>query len=294
MRRNKKKHLHRVLEVLEKGGITLFTVAGAILFLLPVLMLLSGSLADEIEFGERLAPMLQDTDAYITWKWMPDYPTFDNYKRLLFYTPGFLVLFWNSIKYAGLILAGQLLIGVPSAWMFAVYEFKGKKPLFTLYVILMLLPFQVTMLSRYLVLDGMGLMNTPAAVILPAIFSTFPVFLIYRSFADLPRELLEAARMDGAGEWGLFWHIGLRLSVEGISAAFILGFLECWNMLEEPMAFLKSQSLWPLSLYLPQIEVTQAGFACAAAFITVLVSLFAFAIFSDSLEKGIAASALKG
>ena len=192
-----------------------------------------------------------------------------------------------------IILAGQLLVGVPAAWGFAVYRFRGKKLFFTIYIVFMLLPFQVTMLSQYLVLDRVGVMNTHWAVILPAVFSTFPVFLIYRGFCTIPSGLLEAGRIDGAGEWRLFWQIGLPLASGGILSAMVLGFLEYWNMIEQPLAFLKDKSLWPLSLYLPEISQNRAGFAFAASVVTLVPSVFVFLLGQDYLEQGIVASALK-
>lgn len=270
----------------------IFLALGAAICL-PVLMLVSGSLADGLEWKQRAAGYLYDTQEYISWRWIPDYPTLEHYKRLLFYSPAFFKLFWNSIGMTGGILLGQLLIAVPAAWAFAVYRFRGKGVLFSLYVILMLLPFQVTMLSKYLVLQNAGLINTRGAVVLPAIFSTFPVFLIYRSFAGIPAELLEAARVDGAGEWQSFVRVGLPIAQSGILAAMILSFLESWNMMEEPLTFLQDKSLWPLSLYLPEIAMDQAGYACGASVITLAVSLFVFAIFHDALEQGIITSGLK-
>lgn len=265
-----------------------------LLICLPVLLLFFGSLADSIEWTERMRPLLGNTEGYISWKWIPDYPTLENFRELLFLTPEFLALFWNSMKLSACILAGQLLVGVPSAWCFAVYDFKGKNILFSVYVILMLLPFQVTMLARYLVLNGMGLLDTHAAVILPAVFSTFPVFLVYRGFRGIPRELYEVARIDGAGEWMIFRRIGLPLAEGSVMAAFVLGFFEVWNLMEEPLAFLKDMSLWPLSLYLPEIGADRAGRACAASVLTLAVSLQIFGVFRDSLEQGIVSSALKG
>ena len=270
----------------------IFLALGAAICL-PVLMLVSGSLADGLEWKQRAAGYLYDTQEYISWRWIPDYPTLEHYKRLLFYSPAFFKLFWNSVGMTGGILLGQLLIAVPAAWAFAVYRFRGKGVLFSLYVILMLLPFQVTMLSKYLVLQNAGLINTRWAVVLPAIFSTFPVFLIYRSFAGIPAELLEAARVDGAGEWQSFVHVGLPVAQSGILAAMILSFLESWNMMEEPLTFMQDKSLWPLSLYLPEIAMDQAGYACGASVITLAVSLFVFAIFHDTLEQGIITSGLK-
>lgn len=264
-----------------------------LLFFLPIGILASGSIADALEWQERLEPMLKAGDGFIGWRWIPDYPTGEHFKRLLFYSPGFLHLFWNSMWMVGTILAGQLLMGVPAAWAFASFSFRGRRFLFQLYIILMLLPFQVTMLSRYLVLRELQLLDTSASVILPAVFSTFPVFLVYRSFRGIPRELLEAARMDGAGELRIFLQIGLPLAKGGLFACFVLSFLESWNMMEEPLAFLKDKALWPLSLYLPEISLTQAGFAAAASMVTLTVSLFVFGLFRDSLEQGIAASGIK-
>lgn len=97
-----------------------------------------------------------------------------------------------------------------------------------------------------------------AAVILPAVFSTFPVFLVYRSFLGIPETLIEAAKIDGAGEWRIFLYIGLPLARGGVLSAVTLGFLEYWNMMEEPMAFLTDKALWPLSLYLPEIGYLEA------------------------------------
>ncbi len=269
-----------------------FIGLGAIICL-PVLLLVSGSLADSLEWRQRAGGYLQDTREYIAWRWIPAYPTLEHYKRLLFFSPAFFRLFWNSLGMTGSILLGQLAVAVPAAWAFAVYRFRGRNVLFSLYVILMLLPFQVTMLSKYLVLRDAGLINTRWAVVLPAIFSTFPVFLIYRSFAGIPAELLEAARVDGAGEWQSFIRVGLPASQGGILAAMILSFLESWNMMEEPLTFMQDKSLWPLSLYLPEIAIDQAGYACGASVITLTVSLFVFAIFHDALEQGIITSGLK-
>lgn len=270
----------------------LLLLAGLIVFL-PVLLLLSGSVTGEFEMYSRLAPMTKATEEFISWKWIPEFPDFSQYGKLLLSTPQFFVLFWNSVKITGLILAGQLIVAVPAAWGFALYRFPAKKLIFTGYIVLMLLPFQVTMLSQYLVLNQNGLLNTQWSVILPAVFSTFPVFLIYRSFSQLPASLLEAARIDGAGEWYSFFHIGVPLAEGGILSAMVLNFLECWNLIEQPLAFLKDRALWPLSLYLPQIGLDQAGFAMTASVITLLPALCVFAFGQDYLEQGIAASGIK-
>lgn len=104
---------------------------------------------------------------------------------------------------------------------------------------------------------------------------------------------MEAARVDGAGEWQVFVHIGIPLGMSGIYSALILQFLECFGMIEQPIAFLKDKTLWPLALYLPEIEIKDTGFALCASFVALLPALFVFLGGKDYLEQGIVASALK-
>ncbi len=278
-----------------KGGLLeAVLVFPVVMVCIPILLLATGALMGRDELREGLSPVFTGMGDYIEWNLMPDYPTFENYKKLLLETPQFFVLFWNSVKMAGCILIGQLLVGVPAAWSFAVYRFRFGKAVFTLYVVLMLLPFQVMMLSNYLVLDQLGLMNTQWAVILPAAFSTFPVFICYGGFRQIPAAMLESARIDGAGEAAVFIKIGLPLGKGGILSALVLGFLEYWNLMEQPLAFLDKKELWPLSLYLPEITWQQAGYAFAASVITLIPSVFVFLMGQDYLEQGIVYAGLKG
>ena len=265
----------------------------ALFTVLPIVLLLTGSVMDQYELKGYLNSISTDGLEFISWKLMPDYPTFENYGRLLFVSPQFFVLFWNSIKMTAWILSGQLLVGVTAAWAFAVYKVRGSRFLFAFYVVLMLLPFQVTMLSSYLMLDKLSLLNTQSAVILPAVFSTFPVFLCYGGFRSIPAQLYEAARIDGAGEGFIFFKIGLPLGKNGILSALVLGFLEYWNMVEQPMAFLEEKALWPLSLYLPEITWARAGYAFCASIITLIPAVFVFVMGQDYLEQGIIYSGLK-
>lgn len=285
--------MRKKIKYIKKEITKILLLAPAALVCLPIILLITGSVMGNTELRQYLAPIFSDGMTYISWKLIPDYPTFENYGKLLFLTPQFFVLFWNSIKMVGCILAGQLLVGVPAAWAFAVYKVKGSRVLFVLYVVLMLLPFQVTMLSSYLVLNRLGMLNTHQAVILPAVFSTFPVFLTYGGFRCIPMQLFEAARIDGAGEFMIFRKLGIPLGKSGLLSAMVLGFLEYWNMMEQPMAFLEDKALWPLSLYLPEITWAQAGYAFGASIITLIPAAFVFVWGQDYLEQGIIFSGLK-
>ncbi|MCI8937148.1 MAG: carbohydrate ABC transporter permease [Lachnospiraceae bacterium] len=288
-----KKKEQKIIKNAEKGFALFLLLIPTVLVVLPLFLLLSGSLMDTYELSGYLSAMFAEGAEFISWKLMPDYPSFANYKKLLFETPQFFVLFWNSMKLAGCILAGQLLVAVPGAWGFAVYPVKGSRALFALYVVLMLLPFQVTMLSSYLVLNKLHLLNTHQAIILPAVFSTFPVFLSYGGFRSIPPQILEAARIDGAGELAIFVKLGLPLGKSGLLSAMVLGFLEYWNLMEQPMAFLEEKALWPLSLYLPEITLGQAGYAFCVSVIMLIPAVFVFVMGQDYLEQGIIYSGLK-
>lgn len=283
----------RIYDIIKNYMAVVMLMVPALLICLPVLLILTGSVMDSLEMKQYLLPVFGDGEGYIRWKLMPDYPTFEHYGRLLFLTPSFFVLFWNSVKLVICILTGQLLVGVPAAWAFAAYQVRGSRALFALYVVLMLLPFQVTMLSSYLVLDRLSLMNTHAAIILPAVFSTLPIFLTYGGFRAIPPQLFEAARIDGASELRIFLTMGLPLGKSGILSAIVLGFLEYWNLMEQPLAFLEEKALWPLSLYLPEISWLQAGFALCASFVTLIPAAFVFVLGQDYLEQGIIYSGLK-
>lgn len=269
-------------------------LAGGALFIAgPVFLLLTGSLLDNLELIQKLGPVFGSREGYVRVWVLPEYPTLKPYVELLLDTPDFFVMFWNSVKQVLFALAGQILVSVPAAWSFARYSFRGKRFLFLLYVALMILPFQVTMVSSYMVLRRLNLMNTHWAVILPNLFSTFPVFIMTKFFKTIPESLIEAARLDGASEWRIFLSLGLPLGSSGIMAVLTLNFLEYWNALEQPLTFLKDKALFPLSLYLPDITQDKAALALAASVVMLLPAILVFMAGQDYLEQGIAASGLK-
>lgn len=271
------------------------SVLGLLAFLAvyPIAFLLLGSFMGQTELKSSLGPALAEGSGYISLPLLPRYPTLRSYVQVLLDSPEFFVMFWNSVKLCLGILAGQLLVGVPAAWGFARGRFPFRKLLFTLYILLMMMPFQVLMLSNYLMLDNLRLLDTHLGIILPAVFSPFPVFIMHQFFQGIPEGVLEAARLDGASQLQVFLYVGLPLGSGGIVSAMVLGFLEYWNLIEQPMTFLKTKSLWPLSLYLPNIGLEQAGPAFAASVIALIPAILVFLAGQDYLERGIMATAMK-
>lgn len=224
---------------------------------------------------------------------LPQYPTGENIKELLLETPGFYVTFWNSFIQVAGVLTIQCLVSIPAAWAFGRMEFRGKRLLYFLYLLLMLLPFQVMMLSEYIVLDRLHVMNMIWSVILPAGFATGSVIIITSFFEQIPVELIEAAKVDGATELTVFLQIGIPLGKGGILSALLLSFLEQYNAVERPMNFLKEKVLWPLAIYLPHIMEEKMSVAFAAATIGMIPCILIFLTGQEYIEQGITAGALR-
>ena len=190
-------------------------------------------------------------------------------------------------------IAGQLVVAAPASWAFAKLRFAGRRFLLLGYIALMVLPFQVLMVPNYLIATRLGIYDTPLSVILPGVFSAFPVFIMTRSFQDVPNELLEAAKLDGATAWQIFWKIGVPLGYAGIFAALVLNFIEGWNAVEQPLLFLKSQSNWPLSMYMNDIVTDNLGIAMAASLLSLIPAMLVFLYGQTYLELGIQAGGIK-
>lgn len=265
----------------------------SLITVLPLWFVITGSFIGPGEFVENFSSVLNNTSGNVSWPLFPKYPTLRSYVMLLLDTPKFFVVFWNSCKQVLPSLLGQLIVGVPAAWSFARFDFKGKKAIFTLYIILMIMPFQVTMVSTYLVLDKFHLLDSHLSIILPAAFSTFPVFIMVKFFKAIPKSLFEAASIDGAGEWRIFCNIGIPMGRGGIISAMILGFLELWNAIEQPLNYIKTASRWPLTLYLPNISSTKVGISLVGSVIMLLPALLLFLYGQKYLEQGIMVSGIK-
>jgi len=268
-------------------------MALAFLVIWPLWFMVMGSLMPLDELNITIGPALTSAEGYSIWPILPTWPTLQPLVSLLLDTPQFFVMFWNTFRLVIPSVAGQLIFGAPAAWALSRFRFRGRKIVATVYISLMLMPFQVTMVPNFLVIDRLGLMNNILAVILPFAFSAFPVFIMMRGFDAVPRALMEAANIDGAGHLRTFIHVGLPLGVPSILAALVLGFLEIWGAIEQPMTFLNDPATWPLSLFLPQIVAEELGLAMVASLLMLMPAALFFFFGQKYLDLGIQSAGVK-
>lgn len=224
---------------------------------------------------------------------LPDKWSLEAFRKILLETPDYLMKFWNSVGITGAIVIGQILVSVLAGYGFSKFQFPGKNILFVLVIILMMMPYQVTLVSNYIILDRMGLIGTYAAVILPGIFSPFGTFLMRQVMDGIPKEVTEAARLDGAGQLGVLGKVVLPIAKGGIVSLLILNFIDNWNMVEQPLVFLQEAQKYPLSIFLAESvsESSMEVFACGV--LAMLPPVLLFANFRDELISGIELSGIK-
>ena len=226
-------------------------------------------------------------------KLIPEEVTISQYTTLLFMNPDYLFKYWNSLLLTLPIVAGQMIVACLASYSFARFRRKRREVLFFSYIILMLMPFQVTLVPNYMIADTLGILNTVWAIILPGIFSTFAIFLLTKYMRQIPSGYIEAATLDGASEWQIFTNIALPLCKNAIFALTILLFIDYWNMVEQPLVLLTDASKQQLSVFLSQINEPELGIAFAASSVYMIPPLLIFFWGEDYLVEGISRSGIK-
>ena len=274
----------------------------ALLFLLPTVLTITNSFMTQSEITANYGQVFQNAangKSYIkdtiNLKFIPDKVSFSQYFTVLLKSPDFLYKFWNSVILVAPIVLAQLMVASVAAYGFTRWRGKVRDTIFFAYVILMLMPYQVTLVPNYLVSDYLGLLNTRWAIILPGAFAPFSVFLLTKSMRRIPVSLIESAKLDGAGEWHIFWNICLPQCRSALYSIAILVFIDYWNMVEQPLILLPDASQQPLSVYLSQINAGEIGIAFAAAVVYMVPGLLMFLHGEAYLVEGITyAGSVKG
>ncbi len=246
----------------------------------------------------EISDYLNQRSSYDVSKWLPvlfspSQVSLRQYYKILIEQAQYLKLFLNSVKYSVGILLGQAVIIPMTAYGLSRFRFKGRDALFFLVLVLMLLPFQVTMAPSVMTLRALGILNTPWAVILPMWFSPFYLFLVRQFMLGLPNELLEAGQMDGAGTFRCLWQVVLPVCRPIIGASVALSFADCWNLVEQPLIYLTDSSQQPLSVMFNQINTDSTDVAFAGAALYILPMLLVYLYFQDDILLGVQLSELK-
>jgi len=227
---------------------------------------------------------------------IPNEPTLDNFARLFEQAPVFL---WamNSLIIAVAIMIGHVIFDSMAGYAFAKKRFRGKNLLFVLIVGSLMIPVHVTLVPRFILVSEIGLVNNPLGVILPSIADVFGIFLMRQFISSLPSELEDAARVDGASEWQVFWRIVMPLSRPAVATVAIFSFVGAWNAFLWPLIVLSRRELLtlPVGVATLQQEFTQnIGMVMAGAAVGAIPMIILFLLFQRYFLEGVRVGGIKG
>lgn len=262
----------RNMKFILKYTLLFFIVA---IFVFPVIYMIACSFMPQSQVNEMLD---FTTDGYKQINLIPKKATFEQYYQVFFRRPEYLLKFWNSIIITIPTVIGQVVVSSLAAFAFAKLNFKCRDKLFFAYIILLILPLQVTLVPNYIVLDNLNLLNSFLAIILPGVFSAFGICLLRQSMLYIPQASIEAARIDGAGYLKIFTHIILPQIKGGLITLTLLCFIDIWNVVEQPLIYFNDKAMYPLSVALSDISNTDYGiiFACGVMFMIPPLLIFTY------------------
>jgi len=238
--------------------------------------------------------ILQESKKFIDMNLVPGSVTLSQYDQILFRSPFYLNMFWNSVKITIPVVIGQLIVSSMAAYAFTVLRFKYKEALFFTYIIVMLLPLQVTLMPNYVIADMLHMTDSYLAIILPGIFNPFGVFLLRQFMKTIPDAYIESAQIDGAGHFRIFIGIILPMVKSGLASVAMLTFVDYWNLIDQAVIFIRDSNAQPMSLFLARINQAQMGISFASSCFYVLPVLIILFYGQEYLKEGIGLSGLKG
>ncbi|HIU16599.1 MAG TPA: carbohydrate ABC transporter permease [Candidatus Ventricola intestinavium] len=267
----------------------------AAVILLPVVMTVLYSFFSPSEIKAFMQTRgSYDAQSLMEIKLAPDMFSLSQYYNILIEDMSILRYFVNSAMYACAILLGQALIIPMLAYALSRFRFPGRDALFFVVIMLMLLPFQVTMVPNVLTLRTLGLLDSVWAIILPMTVAPFYIFLLRQYMVGLPGEMIEAAQIDGAGTMRCFIHVVLPVSRPILGAAAALSFADCWNLVEQPLTYLTTRTdLYPLSVVFNQLTQESTGVEFAGAALYTLPALLIYLFFQSDILEGVQLTELK-
>ena len=235
-----------------------------------------------------------DAAVFMEVKLSPNMFSLSQYYNILIEDMSILRYFVNSAMYAGAILLGQAVVVPMMAYALSRFRFPGRDALFFLVILLMLLPFQVTMVPNVLTLRKLKLIDSAWAVILPMMVAPFYIFLLRQYMIGLPADMLEAAQIDGAGTVRCYLYVVMPVCRPVLGAAIALSFADCWNLVEQPLTYLTTRTdLYPLSVVFNQLTQQSTGVEFAGAALYTLPALLIYLFFQMDILEGVQLTELK-
>lgn len=270
-----------------KSVITVIALAaGAILMVAPFVWIIQLAFTDDVTQVYEIPP-----------RWFPSNPTLNNFADVFKQVP-FDRFMWNSLKVAGAITIGQLVICSTGAFAFARLRFPGRDLIFMVILSGLMIPLQVTIVPLFILMRELDFYNTHWALILPPLANPFGVFLLRQYIMSIPKELDEAARIDGASIFTIYWRIILPLISPALVTLAILAFVFWWNDFFFPLIMINSPDLQtlPVGLTLLRGRYDAGSLATVAAGITMAIIpvVIVFMLLQRNIIKSIATSGLKG
>lgn len=294
MSKSRKLTPRRVFGKISIAVMTFFAAAAAVIFLLPTVLTITNSFMSQTEINANYGVVfssVNDSKTFISekvnLKFIPDIVSFSQYISVLIKSPDYLLKFWNSVILTVPIVIFQTAVALFASYGFARLTGRLKEIVFFLYIVLMLMPYQVTLVPNYLVSEKLGILDTRWAIILPGIFSPFAVFLLTKAMKRIPKTYYEAAMLDGANEFQIFTEICFPMVRSALFSVLMLVFIDYWNMVEQPLILLSDEQMHPLSVFLSKINSGDTGLAFAVAVIYMMPSLLMFLYGEDYLVEGI-------
>lgn len=222
-----------------------------------------------------------------------------NYKEVLFgQDPSFLVYLKNTVFTTVVSVLGTVITSSMAGYAFAKMKFKFRDQLFLLYLVTMMVPFQVLMVPQFILFKQLGIFNTLWALILPRLFTPLGTFLMRQYFLDVPNEIIEAGKVEGLGEFGIFSRLVLPIAKPAISTVVILNFVWRWNDYEAPLIFLTDSKLYTLTVGLTNF-IDESGFSqdnliMAATTIALIPIILVFIFGQKYFIEGLTSGSVKG
>ncbi len=292
MLRTKKQRKLGELPIWQKVSRYAALIAFALMILLPIVYTVTNSFMAASEIRHYYSSIHSESGSTM-FHIIPDRFSLDSYYQVFLASPNYLKKFWISMGLTSVIVAGQVVVSCLAGYGFAKFRFPGRDAIFFLIIIMMMMPYQVTLVSNYIVLDKMGLVGTYWSLILPGIFSPFGVFLMRQVMATTPNVLIEAAMLDGANQLQILWKVVLPRCKSGVVSLIILSFIDNWNMVEQPIIFLDEVSQYPLSVFLAQSNSANLSLSFTCGILAMLPVALIFLFFEKELVEGIGFSNLK-